>query len=153
MKLIKRHMGLAIVGGLSLVLLVILFVIFAGMIFSKGKSEYGDRLNDIVKIDKKVTDEVIEKVKENEEVSNIKVRTQGKIIYIVITVNSDTDKDRAKEIASSTLEYYPDEVKECYDYEYIVNEEERLNDDGEDVSYTIAGTKHVNNDYISWTRN
>ena len=52
MNLIKRHKGLAIVGGLALILLIVIFAIFARMLFSSGKGEYGDRLNGLVSIDK-----------------------------------------------------------------------------------------------------
>jgi len=41
MNLIKRHKGLAIVGGLTLILIIVMFAIFAKMIFSNGESEYG----------------------------------------------------------------------------------------------------------------
>ena len=52
MNLIKRHKGLATVGGLALILIIIMFAIFARMIFSTGDSEYGNRLDNIVKLNK-----------------------------------------------------------------------------------------------------
>ena len=42
MKVIKRHKGLAIVGGLTLILLVVIFAVFSRMIFSNGKGEQED---------------------------------------------------------------------------------------------------------------
>lgn len=153
MKIIKRHKGLAIVGGLALVLLIVIFAIFSRMIFSTGKGEYGDRLNDIVKVDKSVTDEVIKKTKEYSEVEDVTIRIQGKIIYTIITYTESTSKDKAKEIASKTIEYYNDEILGCYDLEFFLTQKEKLNDEGKDTSYTIAGTKHPNKEKISWTKN
>lgn len=153
MKLIKRHKGLAIVGGLTLLLLLILFIICSKMIFSTGKTEYGDRLNNIVKIEKKVLDDAKTAIENEKEVEKASIRTQGKIIYTLITVSKDTKKDRAKEIAKKSLENYSEEIMECYDVEFLITQEPILNDEGVDSAYTIAGTKHPDNDYISWTKN
>ncbi len=153
MKLIKRHKGLAIVGGLSLILLVVIFAMFSRMIFSNGKGEYGDRLNNIVNIPETTNSKVIEEIKTKEEVEDISIRTQGKIVYITITYAEKTSKDKAKEIASKALEYYDDEIKGCYDFEFLLTQKEKLNDEGKDTAYTVAGTKHPDKEKISWTRN
>ncbi len=153
MKVLKRHKGLAIIGGLTLILLIVIFAIFSRMIFSTGKGEYGDRLNGLVEIPKDVTDKVISETKELEQVEKITVRTQGKIVYTTITFTKDTSKDKAKEIATKTLEYYDEDVINCYDFEFLLTQEEQLDDEGNDKAYTIAGTKHPEKEKISWTRN
>lgn len=153
MNLIKRHKGLAIIGGLTLILLIVLFAIFSRMIFSTGKSEYGDRLKNIVEIKKSVLDDVKKSTEEYEEVEEANVRIQGKIVYTVIKVTEATSKDKAKEIAAKTLEKYSKEVIDCYDFEFIINQKEQLDEEGNDKSYTIAGTKHPNKENISWTKN
>ena len=153
MKVLKRHKGLAIIGGLTLILLVVIFAIFSRMIFSTGKGEYGDRLNGLKEISKSVTDEVISETKELDEVIDIKVRTQGRIVYTTITFTKDTSKDKAKEIAAKTLEHYDEDTISNYDFEFLVTQEEQLDDEGNDKAYTIAGTKHPEKEKISWTRN
>ena len=150
MKLLKRHKGLAIVGGLSLILIVVIFIMFSRMIFSNGKGEYGDRLNNIVNIPETIN---IEEIKTKDEVEDIKIRIQGKIVYMAITFTENTSKDKAKEIASKTLEYYDEEITDCYDFEFLLTQKEKLDDEGKDVSYTVAGTKHPDKEKISWTRN
>ena len=152
MKLIRRHKGLAIVGGLTLILFIILLIIFSRMLFSTGKSEYGDRLNSLVKIEKKVLNEVKTETEKLDEVEKVSIRTQGKIVYTTITVTKDTKKDRAKEIAKKTLEKYSEKIMESYDFEFFVTQEPILDKDGNDSSYTISGNKHPDNDYISWTK-
>ena len=62
-------------------------------------------------------------------------------------------KDKAKEIAAKTLEKYSKEVIDCYDFEFIINQKEQLDEEGNDKSYTIAGNKHPNKESISWTKN
>lgn len=153
MKVLKRHKGLAIIGGLTLILLVVIFAIFSRMIFSTGKGEYGDRLNGLKEISKSVTDEVISETKELDEVIDVKVRTQGRIVYTTITFTKDTSKDKAKEIAAKTLEHYDEDTMSNYDFEFLVTQEEQLDDEGNDKAYTIAGTKHPEKEKISWTRN
>ena len=123
------------------------------MIFSTGKGEYGDRLNGLKEISKSVTDEVISETKELDEVIDVKVRTQGRIVYTTITFTKDTSKDKAKEIAAKTLEHYDEDTMSNYDFEFLVTQEEQLDDEGNDKAYTIAGTKHPEKEKISWTRN
>lgn len=153
MKVLKRHKGLAIIGGLTLILLIIIFAIFSRMIFSTGKGEYGDRLNGLKEISKSVTDKVVSETKELDEVIDVKVRVQGKIVYTTITFNKDTSKDKAKEIATKTLEHYDEDTISTYDFEFLLTQEEQLDDEGNDKAYTIAGTKHPEREKISWTRN
>ena len=153
MNVIKRHKGLAIVLGLTLILLIVLFAIFARMLFSTGKSEYGDRLNNIVEVKDSVLKEVKNSLEELDQVDKANVRIQGKIIYTTINVKKDTSKDKAKEIATKTLEKYDEEIIECYDFEFLIKQEEELDEEGNNKSYTIAGTKHPSKDKISWTRN
>ncbi len=153
MELIKRHKGLALVGGLTIVLVVILLIIFSRMIFSTGKTKYGDRLNNIVKINKKVLEDNKKELEELDEVKKVTIRTQGKIIYTIMTVTDKTSKDKAKEIAKNTITKYDEKVIECYDFEFLITQEPILDKDGNDSAYTISGTKHPDNENISWTRN
>lgn len=153
MNIIKRHKGLAIVLGLTLILLVIIFIIFSRMIFTTGKSEYGDRLNNLTEVRKSVLDDVKSGIEENENVQNATVRIQGRIIYTDINVNKSMTKDKAKEIAAKTLEKYSEEALKDYDFEFLIKQEEQLDDEGNNKSYTIAGTKHPDKEKISWTRN
>ncbi len=151
--LLKRHKGLAIVGALTLVLLIIMFIIFSRMIFSTGKTEYGDRLKNIVDIPKEDTNKAISETEGLEQVKSVKVRNQGKIIYVTITYTDGTSKDKAKEIASKIPSYYDEDVIGCYDFEFLLTQEEKLDDEGNNLAYTIAGTKHPDRENISWTRN
>ena len=152
MNVIKRHKGLAIVGGLSLILFIILLTIFARMLFSTGKGEYGDRLNNVTEVKESVLSEVKSSLEEQDQVETAKVRIQGKIIYTTIYVSSSTSKDKAKEIANKSLEKYSEEIKKDYDFEFLIHQNLEVKEGEEDKSYTIAGTKHPDKDKISWTR-
>ena len=153
MKMIKRHKGLAFVCFLALILVVILAVICSRMFFNKNKSEYGDRLNGIVEVSNSTLADVKSKISDNEDVLSVTIRTQGKIIYTTITFGDKTKKDKAKEIASTSLTYYDEDVLNCYDFEYILTQKIELGEDEEDTSFTIVGQKAPDNEKISWTKN
>lgn len=154
MNLIKRHKGLALVGSLTIILIIIMFIIFARMIFSTGETEYGQRLNGLVKINKNITNEIIEEVQSLEQVENITIRTQGKIIYTTITFKEGTKLDKAKEIAANTLTKYSEEVIGYYDFGYFLKENVATSENKEEqkTGFMSAGTKHPDTEKISWTK-
>lgn len=152
MKVLKRHMGLTIIGGLTLILLIVIFAIFARLLFSGNNSVYGDRLKGIVKIDSSVTKKVKNEVGDMSEVEDISIRTQGKIIYMTIVFTESTSKDKAKEIASKILTYYSDKVVGYYDFEFLLTQNAGKTED-DSKFFTISGTKHPDREKISWTRN
>lgn len=153
MNLIKRHKGLAIIGGLTLILLIVMFAIFARMIFSTGDSEYGNRLKDLTKLNKSITNEVIKETEVLEEVEEVTIRTQGKIIYTTITFKEGTNLDKAKEIANNTLSKYTEAIIADYDFGYFLKENvESKEDEEENKGFVTAGTKHPDTEKISWTK-
>lgn len=154
MNVIKRHKGLAIVGGLTLILLIVMFTILSKILFSNGDSVYGQRLKGITKLDKSITKEIINTTKELENVEDIEIRTQGKIIYTTITFTEGTSLDKAKEIASETLTKYEEKITADYDFGYLLKENLEDNKETEEVEkgFVSAGTKHPDNDKISWTK-
>ena len=152
MNVIKRHKGLAIVLGLTLILVGVLFAIFSRMIFSTGKGEYGDRLNELTEVKDSLLKEVKGSISEQEQVESASVWIKGRIIKTIIYVKGGTSKDKAKEIASKSLEKYSEEIMNDYDFEFLIHENKEVKDDEEDTSYTLAGTKHPNKEKISWTR-
>jgi len=152
MDLIKRHKGLAVICCLTLILLVIIFLIFARMIFGGSNSLYGERLNDLVKIDSSLTDKLIEETESLEQVNDVSLRVQGKIIYITIKYKEGTKLAKAKEIATKTLTYYEDDIKNTYDFGYFLAEEVTNTEEEEKKGFLASGTKHPDNEAISWTK-
>lgn len=152
MNLIKRHKSLAIVGSLTLILIIILFIISSRMIFSTGETVYGQRLNGLVKIDSSLTESIINTTKENNQVEDITIRRQGKIIYTTIIYKKGTKKDKAKELAAKTLEKYSEEALAYYDFAYFVKENAGEKEDGTPNGFILSGTKHPNSKTISWTK-
>lgn len=154
MNVIKRHKGLAIVGSLTLILLIVMFAIVSKIIFSNGESVYGPRLDGIAKLDKNITKEIVNTVNELEEVENIKIRTQGSIIRTIIIFKKGTNLNKAKEIASETLTKYDEDITADYNFEYYLKENVVDDKETEEVEegFASTGTKHPKKDKITWTR-
>lgn len=148
-KWIKNNKGLAIIAVLSIVLLIILLIIFLQMLIGRSSSSYGNRLDgmDAVKIGNDVFDGIEEELKETGLIEETSVRLQGKIIYTTIVLKSDTSKDKAKEIASKTLDGYSEEELKYYDFSYFLKWK------GEEADTVVVGNKHHDLDKITWTNN
>jgi len=152
MNVIKRHKGLAIVCFLTLILVIVMALIFGRMIFSSESSAYGNRLDGIPAIADNSISNVVDKIKENDYVIDASVRIQGKIIYTTIKVNEGTDKTKVKELCTSTISLYSDEVVKAYDFGFFVKENIAESSEAVSVGYVLTGTKTPKNETISWNK-
>lgn len=145
---VKNNKGFTIILSLAVILIIILLIIFISLIRGNSSNKYGNRLDGIeeVKIGKKVYDEVKEEIMATEVVEDVSIRLQGKIVYTTIILKSDTSVDRAKEIASNTLDNYSEEELKYYDFSYFLkwNKEEGMT--------VITGNKHNNMVGITWVK-
>lgn len=116
-----RNRVLFVLTTIVLVCLILMSVVIVRYFVGNGTGNYGDRLESIEKIPLEETDKeaVISKFKENESVTDVSIHSQGKIIYIRATFTNVT-ADRAKEIASSTLEVISDKYLNNYDIHYTL---------------------------------
>ena len=141
---------LLVLAIIVLTCFIIMAVVCFNMFFGATKSVYGDRLDGMENYALKEEDKekIINKLKENENTTDVSVHTQGKIIYIR-AVFTNTTLERAKEIASTTLEVINDEYKEKYDIHYTLVSEKSENNEG----FTIMGAKNINRNLIIWNNN
>lgn len=116
-----RNRVLFVLTTIVLVCLILMSVVIVRYFVGNGTGNYGDRLESIEKIPLEEADKeaIISKFKENESVSDVSIHSQGKIIYIRATFTNAT-ADRAKEIASSTLEVISDKYLNNYDIHYTL---------------------------------
>lgn len=149
--LIVRHKLLTTICFLALVVIIIMGYVFLNF-FINGGNKYGDRLDGIeeVKLSQKELNNVTDKLKEYEEVTDANVRVQGKIVYIHIEFTRDTKLDKAKEIATASLEEFDEEEQEYYDFGYSLTQVEQ--EDSDEEGFVITGTKTPSLDKISWIK-
>ena len=154
MNIIRRHKGLSLVLGLTLILVIILFIICGKMIFTTGDTVYGDRLNGKVSVSNSVTSSIIDEISKYDEVVDIKIRIQGKIIYTTIKYKEGTNVNKAKEIADSTLSKYDEDVLGYYDLAYFLKEEVTKDENSEEEKkgFMLVGQKHPDFEKISYAK-
>lgn len=145
----NKNKGLAIIITLTIVLFLILIVIFLQMLLGGSSDKYGNRLDGIdkVKIGNDTFEEVKKELTDTELVEEVSTRIQGKIVYTTITLKSDTSKDKAKEIASATLDNYSEDELKFYDFSFFLKWK------GEEGDTVVTGNKHHSLDSITWTNN
>ena len=118
----NKNKGFAIIIALGFILFLILLIIFFQMLIGGSSDKYGNRLDGIdkVKISNETFEEVKKEVTDTELVEEVSTRLQGKIVYMTITLKSDTSKDKAKEIASATLDNYSEDELKFYDFSFFL---------------------------------
>ena len=145
---IKNNKSFAIILLLALLLVIILTVIFVSLLVGGSSNKYGNRLDGIneVTIKKEVYDGVKEEIIATSLAEDVSIRLQGKIIYTTIILKNDTSIDKAKEIASATLDNYTEDELKYYDFSYFLKWNQ------EDGDVVITGNKHHNLESIAWVR-
>ena len=144
----KKNKGLATIVGLAIILFIILLIIILELLLGGSSNKYGDRLDGIdkVKIEDKTYNEVKEEVKNTDLVTDVSIRLQGKIVYTTIVLKDDTSVDKAKEIASNTLDNYSKVELSFYDFSFFLEWK------GEEKDTVITGNKHHNLEAITWVK-
>ena len=144
---IKKYKGLSVILLLAVVFLIVIIVIFVELLVGGSHNKYGNRLDGIdkVKISEKTYDGVKKEVEETNLTEEVETRLQGRIVYTTITLKSDTSVDKAKEIASNTLDNYTNSELEYYDFSFFLKWK------GEEKDTVITGNKHLSLDAITWT--
>lgn len=148
LKWFKKNTGLFLVLLLTLVLLIFIIVIFVKLLMGNSSDKYGNRLDGIdeVKISEETYESVKTEVMDTGFVADISTRLQGKIVYTTLVLNAETDANRAKEIASNTLDNYSEEERAFYDFSFFLKWE------GEENDTVITGNKHHDLDSITWVK-
>ena len=139
-----------------LVLLAILLVCFGiiGYMFYKyfyagtSTTKYGDRLEGIENYKLSNTlEKDIQSVYENTaSVDNVKVKTQGKIIYIDIAFKTAVKVDTAKSEAIKALDKIGEENLKYYDVQFVLT----YTGEDENSNFPIFGAKSANSLKVVW---
>jgi len=135
-------------------IVLVLFVLFCGFVFVTMKAYldpedelavYGNRLEGIEKVI--ITDtkknEVVDFIKEDENVTYASITIQGKIINISIkSGNKKNTIDKMKEKGIEIIKKFSDDEIAFYDFQFFIKNEE--------ANYNLIGYKNKKKDDISW---
>ena len=137
---------------------IIAVILFTALVFclyevkelffpNEGKAIYGDRLVGKVDVKDEVYVAVEDKVKENEKVTKVDARENGKLINISITVLDDTSIEDAKKLVDNVLEPFNDSQKGYYDFQVFVTKESEAEN-----NFPIIAYKHHNSSEFVWSK-
>lgn len=126
--------------AIAIFLVIVLLLVQVKNIFfpQRANALYGDRLKGIEEV--KITEKDQGKIKSTLEsdggIKTATVRTSGKTLEVIITVNDDVSLDTAKPYVNKILETCSDEQKAYYDIQVFIKKENGGND------FPIIGYKH-----------
>ncbi len=135
---------LLILATIVLVCFIIIAIVCFNFFFGTGKTK---NIN-VIPLQEEDRTAIITKLEENETVKEVSIRTQEKTMYIRITFENVT-LDRAKEIASTSLEVINDEYKKNYNIHYTIISEKKENDEG----FILMGARNIGRTIIIWNNN
>lgn len=147
-KWINKNKGLAILLLLTIIFVIILLIIFIELLIGGSSNKYGNRLDGIdkVKISNETYESVKKEVEDTELVEKVETRLQGKIVYTTIELKDGITVEKAKEIATNTLDNYSEDELKYYDFSFFLKWK------GEEKDTVITGNKHHNLDSITWVK-
>ena len=135
-------------------IVLVLFVIFCGFVFVTMKAYldpedelavYGNRLEGIekVQITEKKEKEVIDFIKKDENITDVSISIQGKIINVIIKAKGKKNTvDKMEEKGTEIIKKFSEEEIKFYDFQFFIK--------NEDANYNLMGYKNKKNDEISW---
>lgn len=135
-------------------IVLVLFVVFCGFVFVTMKAYldpedelavYGNRLDGIenVEITDKKEKEVIDFIKEDENITDASIRIQGKIINIIIKAKDKKNTvEKMKENGTEIIKKFSEEEINFYDFQFFIKNEE--------ANYNLMGYKNKKSEEISW---
>ena len=146
MKFIKKHKLAVFILVLLAAAGVAVLIFSKTIMFDETKALYGNRLDGIEKVE--LTSEQKKEVEGliKDSVASVKVRTSGKVIYITIKTNDETDQETAKSLGGKTLDALTDAQKSYFDIQILID------NDNNKEQYPILGYKHRAKDSITWTK-
>lgn len=132
--------------------LVAMGVVVVTYFVGDSSSKYGDRLEKVDQhpFEQNTQMEIINKIKEDESVSEANIRVSGKIIYVTIDFVAKTPLVEAQSKALSSVEYFSEDILGFYDIEYMISAAETEDAEG----FHIMGSHNVNGTGgIVWNNN
>ena len=147
-KWINKNKGLAILLLLTIIFVIILLIIFIELLIGGSSNKYGNRLDGIdkVKISNETYESVKKEVEDTELVEKVETRLQGKIVYTTIELKDGITVEKAKEIATNTLDNYSEDELKYYDFSFFLKWK------GEEKDTVITGNKHHHLESITWVK-
>jgi len=141
-KVWEENRVLLVLGIILIICLVIVSVVSLTYFYGSSDSVYGKRLEETKKVplNDKLFDDIESELKKDENVKKVSTLLKGKIVYINIDFVDETEMDKAKEIAESTISLFNEDELNVYDIEFTISSLST----NEFVGYTLMGARNAN---------
>lgn len=151
MDFIKEHKFMVITGSIFFLLIIASIVLAYQLFFSYDNNKYGNRLDNIknLEISNHTITKLKSELKELEQVEDVDVHGNGKIINITFHVTNDLEKNNAKEYGEKALSYFSEEERKNYDMQVYVMTKEV----DEEKGYSIIGYAKAGKEALIWSNN
>ena len=128
-----------------------IILLFKYFYFGNGGSKYGDRLDGIeeVLITDSDKENVINTLKESEDIEDCSVLVTGRIIYIKIVFTPGYDLTSAKSEAAKTIDMFSDDKKAYNDFSFTIESADAEDAEG----FLLMGAKNKNGTNLVWNNN
>lgn len=150
-KFYKENRVFSVLMLISITCVLIIFTLLILYFFKgQGTNKYGNRLEGIkeVKIANKKIKEFETKLKEEKGIKESSLNIQGRIIYIIFKINKESSITEGINASLKSLELFSEEEREYYDFNFLVDKEEKE----EDEKFPVSGYKNVKSANIVWSR-
>ncbi len=146
MNFLKKNRSTIIAVLVFLIVLIIVFK-FIGMITGdEEKAIYGDRIDGIeaVQITRDKEQQIEEAIKN--DTSKVSIKTAGRLVTIIATVQPEMSRDVAKNLANEAIKPLKADQLKYFDIQIIIKK------DTEDASFPIIGYRQHTKDTFVWTK-
>ncbi|MBQ2640332.1 MAG: hypothetical protein IJF92_06215 [Bacilli bacterium] len=149
MNFIKKN-KFTVLAVVVFLILILLLVQIKNIFFpNEEKAIYGNRLegSSSVKISDSKKKFIENNITSDGIANKASVRVSGRIIEVMITVESETSVDVAKELTDKILDTLNKSEEHYYDVQVFINKSE------ETSNFPIIGYKHHKKKHFAWTKN
>ena len=147
MKFLKKNKFTFFIIIFFLILFVLLLQAKNLFFPNSGKANYGERLNGIAQIKQDTIVDIENTLKENENVVDVSITVNGRIINTVFTVQDSVLIAAAKTIGESIKDSFDEAVLKDYDLQVFMKK-----NDAKENDFPIIGYKSKLSDGFTWTR-
>lgn len=137
------------------IILIVCFIAICSVALSyfvgTNKSEYGDRLEDYVKVSDKEKKAYIDALKEDELVADVKFRVSIRTIYITIKFNKEASLVEAQSKSLASVDNISKEILAYYDINFIIEQDKVAEDPTK--GFTLMGSHNLSGEGVVWSNN
>lgn len=150
-KIWKENRILFVLFIILIVCFIAIFSVALSYFVGTSKSEYGDRLDNYVKVSDKVKSEYIDTLKEDKLVDDVVFRVSVRTIYITIKFTNEASLVEAQSKTLASVESIPKDVLAYYDINFIIKQEKSEEDPSK--GFTLMGSHNVSGEGVVWNNN